>query len=219
MSNIILAEGIAEQLRRGILRGVYHPGAALKERELAVEMDVSRTPMREAIRILAQQGLVTLRASRSPVVSDPSYQEITDTVQVLITLEELAVQLVCERADPQILVPIRALYQRLLDQADQIDSIDLFALDMEFHAAVVAATQNTALGMVHRPLVERMWRVRYVSANQSGVRAQTFSEHLEIVEALEAGNSLRAKRAVRAHMSTMLENIRYMYDDGMVVSS
>lgn len=219
MSNIILAEGIAEQLRRGILRGRYKPGTALKERELALAMDVSRTPMREAIRILAQQGLVALRASRSPVVANPSYQEITDTVKVLITLEELAAQLVCERSTPQTLAPIRVLYQRLLDQADQIDSIDLFALDMEFHAAVVAAAQNTALGLVHRPLVERMWRVRYLSASQSGARDRTFEEHLEIVQALETGNGPRAKMAVRRHMTSMLENICYMYDDGAVASS
>lgn len=219
LGNIILAEGIAEQLRRGILRGTYKPGAALKERELALAMDVSRTPMREAIRILAQQGLVTLRTSRSPVVSDPSYQEIKDTAQVLITLEELAAQLVCARLTPQTLAPTKALHQRLLDQDGQIDPIDLFALDMEFHASIVAAAQNPALGLAHQPLVERMWRVRYLSASQAGVSERTFDEHLEIVQALEAGDVLRAKIAVRRHMMSMLENLRHLYGDVTVASA
>ncbi|MEQ9673915.1 MAG: winged helix-turn-helix domain-containing protein, partial [Roseovarius indicus] len=69
MAEGILAEQIANQLRRDILRGKLAPGASIKERDNAAEMGVSRTPMREAIRILAQDGLVILRPARSPIVA------------------------------------------------------------------------------------------------------------------------------------------------------
>jgi len=212
MQNTNLAQGIAENLRRGILRGVYEPGTPLKERELALSMDVSRTPMREAIRILAQHGLVTLRPSRSPVVANPSFTEITDTIEVLVRLEEHAVELACARATPSDLKRICSLHDELVQQREQIEDVDLFALDMTFHNTIVAASHNAALMQAHQPLVERMWRIRFLSARQRQKQQRTFDEHENICHAILARDVTLARTAVRTHMESMIQNIRYMYD-------
>ncbi|MDN3722463.1 GntR family transcriptional regulator [Roseibium salinum] len=97
MSEPNLADEIAARLRRDILRGKLPPGSAIKERDNALELGVSRTPMREAIRILAKEGLVILRPSRSPVVARPSFKEISDQVAVLVALEKFSAELACEK--------------------------------------------------------------------------------------------------------------------------
>lgn len=88
-----LADHIAAQLRHSILRGTLPPGTLIKERDTAAEMHVSRTPMREAIRILAKEGLVLLRPARSPIVARLDAKAVADQAQVLIALEILSAQL------------------------------------------------------------------------------------------------------------------------------
>ena len=98
MTDQTLPAQIAHQLRRDILRGVLRPGMSIKERDNAEKLGVSRTPLREAIRILATEGLVALRPSRSPIVSMPSVKQISDEVEVLLAIEKLSGELACARA-------------------------------------------------------------------------------------------------------------------------
>ena len=98
MPDQTLPEKIANQLRRDILRGKLVPGDPLKERDKAADLGVSRTPMREAIRIIAREGLITLRSSRSPIVAMPDVKAVTDDVEVLLSVEKLSGKLACERA-------------------------------------------------------------------------------------------------------------------------
>ena len=98
MTEEILAAQIANQLRRNILQGKLPPGSTIKERDNATEMGVSRTPLREAIRILATEGLVELRPARSPIVSTPTIKQIADDVEVLLYVEKLSGELACARA-------------------------------------------------------------------------------------------------------------------------
>ena len=98
-----LPEQIAAQLRRDILSGKFPPGSPMKERDNAAEMGVSRTPMREAIRILAKEGLVVLRPARSPIVAQLTLKQISDNIEVLTALELLAADLACQNgSDSQV---------------------------------------------------------------------------------------------------------------------
>lgn len=208
-----LPERIADQLRRDILRGTLEPGSPIKERDRAAEMQVSRTPMREAIRILAKEGLVNLRPSRSPIVANPSFKEISDAVEVLITLEEYSAELACQRATDDELRKLRDMHEQMLDLADKIDSIDLFNIDMDFHKSIVRAAHNPALAEAHTSFLERMWRVRYLSASQRDTRDRTFRQHDGIVCGLETRNVEKSRDYVRAHLTAMLENIHHKFDD------
>ena len=113
MNDGILAEQIANRLRRAILRGALPPGASIKERDNAAELGVSRTPMREAIRILAKEGLVELRPARSPIVALPDLTAVTEQAEVLIALEKLSAELACVHATEDELAELAELVDRI----------------------------------------------------------------------------------------------------------
>lgn len=211
MTTKTLPERIADQLRRDILRGILEPGQPIKERDRATAMEVSRTPMREAVRILAKEGLVLLRPSRSPIVANPTFQEITDSIEVLMALEELSAELACARATDKEIITIRDMHTRMMEQADQIDSLDLFDIDMEFHKSIVRAAHNPALAECHKAYLDRMWRVRYLSASQRHRRDRTFDQHEGIVIGLENRDPAKVRGDVRDHLSALLDNIRDKY--------
>ncbi|MGB0659032.1 MAG: GntR family transcriptional regulator [Mangrovicoccus sp.] len=203
-----LPERIADQLRREILRGTFLPGAPIKEREHTATMGVSRTPMREALRILANEGLLTLRPARSPIVANPDLQEVTDALEVLMALEVAAAELACHRASSDELAEIDYLNKRMVELADRIDNLDLFDIDMGFHKAVVRAAHNEALAKSHESFTKRMWRIRYLSASRADRREDTFAEHQGISNGLLIRDTKLAKHFVRLHFASLLANIR-----------
>jgi DNA-binding GntR family transcriptional regulator len=202
-----LAEDLARRLRRRILRGDPPPGAALKERETAASLGVSRTPMREAIRILAKEGLVTLRPARSPVVADPGFKEIADQVTVMMTLEILSAELACVEATVDDLAALRALHRRIEEGHAALDPLDLFEIDMAFHTAIAEASGNAALARTHRAYLARLWRARYLSARQRRNRALMLDQHSAILAALEARDPRRARRALTRHLGGLTDDI------------
>ena len=202
-----LAETLAYEIRREILRGTLPPGAPIKERDNAERQGVSRTPMREAIRILAKEGLVQLRPLRSPVVANPSLKEIIDQVRVLHSLELLSGELACATATEAEIARIGHLKDEIDRLCDIIDSVDLFELDMQFHAAIVAASHNQALIETHRAYMARLWRARYLSARIRRTRRRVLRQHGAIHRALAARNPRRTKAEIDAHFAPMYKNI------------
>jgi len=166
MSEEVLAEQIATQLRREILRGKLPPGATIKERDNASEMGVSRTPLREAIRILATEGLVELRPARSPIVSMPTVKQVSDDIEVLLAVEILSAELACVRATDEDIAGIAAIQAEIAAKFDTVDPLDLFEIDMNFHRAIALAAHNAPLADIHRTFLGRLWRSRFLAAVQ-----------------------------------------------------
>ena len=208
MAEAILAEQIANQLRRDILRGKLPPGTSIKERDNAAELGVSRTPMREAIRILATEGLVQLRPSRSPIVAQPSFKEVADQAQVLISLEKLSAELACEAASDSELDEIAAIVDHMARDFDRVDALDMFEIDMSFHTAIALASHNEALAATHRSFLQKLWRARYVAASQRRNRTRVVAEHTAIIEGLRARDPAAVRTAIDAHLWHMAEDIR-----------
>lgn len=199
-----LAEQIADQLRRDILRGKLPPGASIKERDNATEMGVSRTPLREAIRILSQEGLVDLRPARSPIVTKLSAKQVSDDVEVLLAVEILSAELACARATPQDLEQIEALQKQIVVRFDRADPLDIFEIDMEFHSAIARASHNAPLAEIHRTFLARLWRGRFLAAIKRRNRDRVIAHHTEILRALKA----RDPQAIRASLLGHMGNLR-----------
>ncbi|MCX2721011.1 GntR family transcriptional regulator [Roseibium salinum] len=212
MSEPNLADEIAARLRRDILRGKLPPGSAIKERDNALELGVSRTPMREAIRILAKEGLVILRPSRSPVVARPSFKEISDQVAVLVALEKFSAELACENATEADMAALRALNRRIFDCYDRADALDLFEIDMEFHTVIARASHNAALAETHRAYLARLWRARFLSASQRRNRDRVIGHHAAILDALEARDADAVRVAIERHLGNLAEDIRLVIE-------
>ncbi len=213
MTERTLADPIAGRLRRDILRGDLAPGAAIKERDTAARMGVSRTPLREAIRILAQEGLILLRPARSPVVAQPSLQEVSDSIEVLTALELLSGELACVRATAQDIQRIDLLRVQMEESYGGIDPLDLFDIDMRFHRAVVAAAHNPRLAETHAAYLARLWRVRYLSASRKESRDRVLAQHANIVDALKSQDPAAAREGIGAHLAHLLMNVRHHFEE------
>lgn len=207
MADKTLPEQIADTVRRDILRGVYLPGHPIKERDTSAALGVSRTPLREAVRILAREGLVILRPARSPLVADPSLKEVTDAIAVLRTLEVLSGELACAEATDQEIAGIRTIHQRIGDSFETLDPLDLFEIDMSFHIAIAQASHNPALAETHGDYLARLWRIRFLSARMRRSRERIMRQHGAIVDALETRDASRARDAIDAHLLDLLANV------------
>lgn len=206
--SLSLAEDAAQTLREMILLEKLPPGTALPERDLAQALGVSRTPLREAVRLLAAEGLVQHTAARRPFVADPSLAEIKNCLRIQGSLEALAGQLACECATDQELRNIEQLNEQIVTaSADGDDRLSAFRTDMVFHCAIVAAARNPQLAETHASYNARLWRVRFLSSQRSASQASTRREHVNIVTSLLARNASQTAIDLRQHLTTAETNI------------
>lgn len=208
-----LAETLAHRLRRDILTGRLHPGAPIKERDTAQDLGVSRTPMREAIRLLAQDGLVALRPSRSPIVANPTLKEITDSIEILVALEELSARLAVSQASDAELAAIRTIHENICQNCQAMDDVDAFEADMSFHRAIAEASHNAEVARVHAAYLARMWRARFVSGRRRRNSDRVRREHGAIIDALEARNADLSTLSVRGHLGHLMDRMVQSYHD------
>jgi DNA-binding GntR family transcriptional regulator len=207
MSDQNLAGKIAHKMRRDILLGNLAPGMAIKERDNATELGVSRTPMREAIRKLADEGLVILRPSRSPIVANPTVKEAEDAARLLTILELYSAELACDHATDEEIENVIAIQKRMQEQYDDLDAIDRFEIDMEFHRAIAIASHNDALAKTHKEYLDRLWRVRFLSARTLKTKSRVLRQHKNIAMGLKARDKRAVRREIQSHLTHFVNNI------------
>ena len=199
--------GIAARLRREILTGELPPGSPLKERDNAQRLGVSRTPLREAVRILGQEGLVTLRPLRSPVVANPSLAEVLDEIAVLRQLELFSGRLACQNASPEEIEAIATLAADVAAHHAHGDKVDVFDQDMRMHTAICDAGHNAALSRTYREYLARLWRVRFVSARERADAPRVLADHEIMIAALRDRDGDRMAAAIASHLDGMVRNV------------
>lgn len=202
-----LAEEAADQLRDLILLEKLAPGAAIPERDLAEALGVSRTPLREAMRMLEHEGLVEYSRTRRPFVAAPPLAEILQNLQVLGALEALAGEQACTNAAKDEITDILALAELMERVTDTAEPLEFFGTDMKFHRAIVAASGNAPLLETHRMYNARLWRARFISSRQRRNRDNTLREHREIADALAERDAERCAHALKAHLASAGRNI------------
>ena len=206
-----LGEEAVERLRELILLEKLPPGLALNERDISEKLGISRTPVREAIRQLEIDGLVSYSETRRPYVADPPLSQLSDWLNVQGALEGLAGELACQKATDEELKKIAELQDHMVELAESEDRYRLFGIDMQFHSAIVAAADNPALAETHRTFNARLWRARFVSAKQMANQASQIRKHQDIVEALLARDGMAASKALRHHLANAIKNIENAY--------
>jgi DNA-binding GntR family transcriptional regulator len=210
MADQTLPAQIADQLRRDILRGVLRPGMSIKERDNADKLGVSRTPLREAIRILATEGLVELRPARSPIVSIPSVKQIEDEVEVLLAVEKMSGELACVRASDAEIDALAAIVDVMADNFDTADAVEMFEIDMSFHSSLARASHNEPLAEIHGTFLSRLWRSRFLSAIQRRNRERVVDHHGQIVAALRARDAAATRAAIGVHLDRLAKDIIFV---------
>jgi DNA-binding GntR family transcriptional regulator len=202
-----LADEAADTLREFILLGNLEPGLPMSERDLADALGISRTPLKEALRILENEGLVVYGKTRRPRVADPSLQELAQNLLVLGSLEALAGELACRHAtDNEIDEAVRL--ERLMESASEdTEPLQFFQWDMDFHKAIVHVSRNGPLLEIHKTLNARLWRARFISSKMRTGRDSTLGQHEDITEALVARNAKECGKHMRRHLETAITNI------------
>ena len=203
-----LAEEAASAVRRLILLERLPPGAAIPERDLAELLGISRTPMREALRQLASEGLVEFTSTRRARVANPSLGELAHYLVVLGALEALAGEGACDNATDDEIAQINALNARMRETSDTAEPLDFFNIDMEFHRAIVLASGNPPLIETHRQYNARLWRARFISSRRRLNRDRTLRQHDTIAAAISTRDREASALALRGHLDTAIDNIR-----------
>jgi DNA-binding GntR family transcriptional regulator len=203
-----LHEEVAARLRDMIVEGELEPGARVPERELCLRFGISRTPLREALKILASESLIDLQHHRGAVVSSLTAAALDDLFQVMGALEALAGRAACERASDAAIGEIRALHERMLGHYARGELSDYFRLNQRIHEGIVAAAGNPVLSQLYRGLSVRIRRARYM-ANLSKPRwDQAVAEHRQILEALTARDGARLGRLLEEHLRHKLDVLK-----------
>lgn len=202
-----LAEEAADNLREFILLEKLAPATPIPERELADALGISRTPLREALRLLEIEGLVEYSATRRPKVADPSLEELTQYISVLGALEALAGETACLVASEEEIAEITVLGSQVASDSHDFSPLEFFRLDMKFHSAIVEASRNEPLIETHRQYNARLWRARFMSSRQVDRRDNTLSQHTEIANALANRDPSATRRALREHLQSTITNI------------
>jgi DNA-binding GntR family transcriptional regulator len=197
---ITRAEELRLQLADEIVRGALAPGAALDETDLARRFNVSRTPVREALRQLAASGLVDARAHRGAVVARPSLARLTGMFEAMAELEALCAGLAAERMQPSERHRLEAVHEelRLLSYAGNPDRFH--EVNERFHNAIYAGSQNGYIAEITLATRVRVQPFRRAQFRNLGRLAKSHAEHDRVVVAILRGDKLGAAVAMRAHI-------------------
>lgn len=204
-----LREIVFETLREAIINGVLEPGERLMEIQLAEEMGVSRTPVREAIRKLELEGFVVMIPRKGAYVSGISMKDIADVFELRAALEGLAAGLAAERITEEELDQLERMLVKIGDCVQNNDLEQLIELDTEFHATLFKASRNERLVQITSNLREQVQRFRTTTLSTPGRLKFTLQEHKKIVEAVSERNVELAKALASEHIenaeNSMLE--------------
>jgi DNA-binding GntR family transcriptional regulator len=203
-----LHDEVVARLRAAIIENRFAPNERLNERVLCDRYSISRTPLREALKVLAQEGLVTLLPHRGAVVTPLTVAELEQTIEVMRPLEELAGALVVQRIDDAGLAEIRALHHEMCAFHARRDLPNYFRTNQAIHQRLVEETGNRILTLTYEGLNTRIRRFRY-RANLAQERwDQAVAEHTVMLEALTARDGLRLGRLMSQHLVNKAEAVK-----------
>lgn len=199
-----LHEDLAEHLRRSIIHGELQPGERISEKLLCEQFRVSRTPVREALKILSVEGLVQLNQNRGAAVTELTRRDLEEAFPVMGALEALAGELAARNASDAQIERMRVLQSRMVAMYDKGDRRGYFRVNEEIHQLILAAANNAFLARLVRTVSVQVRRARY-QANLSPERwAAAVAEHEEILDAFANRSAARLSRLLKRHLANKL---------------
>jgi DNA-binding GntR family transcriptional regulator len=194
------AEELRLQLADEIVRGLLAPGAALDETDIARRFNVSRTPVREALRQLAASGLVEARAHRGAVVAQPSVERLGGMFEAMAELEALCSGLAAERMTPVERRRLEAVHEELRTLSYAGDPDRFHEVNEQFHNAIYTGSQNSYIAEITMATRSRVRPFRRAQFRNLGRLAKSHAEHDRVVVAILRGDRNGAASAMRAHI-------------------
>ena len=199
---------LVDQLRTLIVEGALAPGTKVPERELCEKFGVSRTPLREALKVLAVDGLISLEPNRGAWVRHITLEELEDLFPVIGALEALSGELACQCISDAQIEAVRTFHGEMVLHYEARDLAAYFRSNQQIHEAVLDAANNSILSAQHQSLAIRIRRARYL-ANMTDARWKSaVEEHELILSALSKRQGTELAEILKRHLANKFETVR-----------
>jgi DNA-binding GntR family transcriptional regulator len=203
-----LPDEVAKRLRQLILEGKLKPGTRIQEKTLSEQLGVSRTPLREAFKVLATEGLIELLPHRGAVIAILTPEDLDHMFTVLGALEGLAGELACLNISEEALNEVRALHDRMFKCYRERKRTEYFRINQLIHEKIIAAADNLILFSVYASLSGRIRRARYTPDISEAAWAQGAKDHEMILDALTARDADRLNRILKDHLRHKRDGVK-----------
>lgn len=209
-----LHDTIITALRGMILDGVLVPGEKIAERTLCDRFGISRTPLREALKVLASEGLVELLPRRGAVVAQITETDIHNLFPIMGALEGVAGELACARASTQDIAHVRKLHDEMMESYARRDEQRYLRQNRQVHEAIFALARNPALSEMYQQILARIHVCRFIRRKDDRDWATAIAEHAAFMDALEQRDGARLSQLMRDHIAGTSARIALASLDG-----
>ncbi|MBB2200476.1 GntR family transcriptional regulator [Gluconacetobacter tumulisoli] len=196
-----LHDTVTTAIRGMILDGVLVPGQKIAERALCDRFGISRTPLREALKVLASEGLIELLPRRGAIVAQITKADIRDLFPIMGALEGLAGELACARADARDIQRMRDLHDQMMDSYIRRDEHRYLRQNRKVHETIFALARNPALSEMYQQVLTRIHACRFILKKCDRDWAVAVAEHAEIMDALAQRDGARLSQLMRDHIA------------------
>lgn len=202
-----LRDVVFNTLRDNILTGEMKPGERLMEIHLADKLGVSRTPIREAIRMLELEGLVTMIPRRGAEVAQISAKGLSDVLEVRQALDALAIELACDRISEEEIQALRGACDRFAETTKTQDVVKIAGADVELHDIIVKAAGNARLAQMVSNLSQQMYRYRLEYIKDVSQHGRLIEEHEEIFRCIKNRDKEAGAKAIKMHIYNQEQSV------------
>ena len=218
MSREFVHTTLLEELREVFVLGEVAPGQKVPEAALCERFGVSRTPLREALKVLAAEGQVELLPNRGARVRELTLEEVEGLFSVAGALEALAGEQACQRISDEELNVLAGLHRRMRQAYDERDMAPYYALNRQIHEAIVQAARNPVLVAQYSVLNARIRRVRFTSPMTPEIWARAMAEHEGMLNALQRRDSAAMASILKTHLQHKSEAIVQAMRDALAAA-
>ena len=191
---------VAEMLRDMIMTGKLAEGDKVNEGELCETMGISKTPLREALRVLSVEGLIRLVPNRGAFVTKPTFEEIAEMFDVMSLLEGHCARAACEKMTPKDFTRLEKLHAKLEDNFEQRDQEEYIRINNRYHSLVQEIAGNRALNQIVDGLRKKILLYRFQSLNLPARFECSIREHRNLLDAFRKRDQSRAESVMRDHL-------------------
>jgi DNA-binding GntR family transcriptional regulator len=210
----ILYQEAANRIRELIEHGSLVAGEKISEKQLCETFGISRTPLREALKVLTSEGLVEILPNRGARVSRLSLSDVKHTYDVMAALEGLAGEAACYRLNDEELAALCELHQKMVDYYERKDLQAYFQANQQIHERILLASGNPILLEMYNNLSQRVKRIRYTMEMNEDFWRKAVNDHEEMIDALRDRDGKRLGNILRGHLSHKLEAVNL---EGVIV--
>lgn len=203
-----LHDELVGRIRDMVIEGQLEPGARVHEGQLGQALGVSRTPVREALKFLASEGLIDLVPGRGAVVRKLTPESVHDMLEVLTALEALAGRLACRGATDAQIAEVRRTHDRMMEFYADRRRLDYYKLNQDIHTAIAKLSGNEFLFSSHEAIQSRLKRIRFIGNEAPENWSGAVGEHVALIEAFERRDEERMAEVISRHLEQTWIRVR-----------